>query len=396
MDKHCIFFALALVLSCCSPNNKELDKQENPFVVMAYYVPEKDYHPDQLPLGKLTHIIFSFTNVIDGEMKFRHEQSAEKLKLLVAQKKNHPHLKVMIACGGWGADGFSDMAHTAENRTKFVNSAIRFIEAYQLDGLDIDWEYPGIPAAGTKHRKEDKQNFTLLMKALREEMNKLDRPQTLSFASAGWKRYYDNIEITEVMKHVDYINVMTYDQITATSPYTGHHTALGLIREEDIAEYPYGKYIEERKEEMAKRGRKWEPRSVEKIVSFCMENGIDPGQIVIGAAFYGRAWKGVHPDRNGLYQPNGGSYIGWSAYHQIREEFEGKNGFKRHWDPVAKAPFLYNPADSIFISYDDTVSVKLKTKYALDKNLGGIMFWELGNDTKEENGLLDKIYEASP
>ena len=188
-------------------------------------------------------------------MKFRHEQSAEKLKLLVAQKKNHPHLKVMIACGGWGADGFSDMAHTAENRTKFVNSAIRFIEAYQLDGLDIDWEYPGIPAAGTKHRKEDKQNFTLLMKALRKEMNKLDRPQTLSFASAGWKRYYDNIEITEVMKHVDYINVMTYDQITATSPYTGHHTALGLIREEDIAEYPYGKYIEERKEEMAKRGQ---------------------------------------------------------------------------------------------------------------------------------------------
>ena len=189
---------------------------------------------------------------------------------------------------------------------------------------------------------------------------------------------------------------MTYDQITATSPYTGHHTALGLITEKDIAEYPYGKYIEARKEEMAKRGRKWEPRSVEKIVSFCMENGIDPGQIVIGAAFYGRAWKGVHPDRNGLYQPNGGSYIGWSAYHQIREEFEGKNGFKRHWDPVAKAPFLYNPADSIFISYDDTVSVKLKTKYAMDKNLGGIMFWELGNDTKEENGLLDNIYKASP
>ena len=56
MDKHCIFFALALVFSCCSPNNKELDKQENPFVVMAYYVPEKEYHPDQLPLGKLTHI----------------------------------------------------------------------------------------------------------------------------------------------------------------------------------------------------------------------------------------------------------------------------------------------------------------------------------------------------
>ena len=63
---------------------------------------------------------------------------------------------------------------------------------------------------------------------------------------------------------------------------------------------------------------------------------------------------------------------------------------------MAKAPFLYDQAGSIFISYDDTVSVKLKTKYTLDKNPEGIMFWELGNDTKEENWLSDKICQASP
>ena len=395
MIRNCIFLFLAWLFFCCSPNRKASDKQERPFAVMAYYVPEKDYHPDQLPLDKLTHIIFSFTHVIDGQMNFSNEKAAEKLKLLVAQKKNHPHLKVMIACGGWGADGFSDMAHTEENRTKFVNSAIRFIEAYRLDGLDIDWEYPGIPAAGIKHRKEDKENFTLLMKALREEMNSLDRPQVLTFAAAGWKRYYKHIEVPEVMKYVDFINVMTYDQIVATSPYTGHHTALGWITEEDIEKYPYGKYMAARKEAMAKRGYTWEPRSVERIVSFCIDQGIKPGQIVIGAAFYGRAWKGVHPEQHGLYQPNGGSYIGWSAYHQIREEFEGKNGFQRHWDPVAKAPFLYHAEDSLFISYDDTVSVRLKTQYARDQKLGGIMFWELGNDTKDDNSLLDAIYKAS-
>ncbi|MDN5210901.1 glycoside hydrolase family 18 protein [Fulvivirgaceae bacterium BMA12] len=395
MNKYCIFLSLTFLFSGYAPSQKASDIMENPFAIMAYYVAERDYRPEQLPLEKLTHIIFSFTNVIDGEMKFKNKKSAEKLKLLVAQKKKHPHLKVMIACGGWGADGFSDMAHTAENRTRFVNSAMAFIEAHQLDGLDIDWEYPGIPAAGTKHRKEDKQNFTLLMKALREEMNKLDRPQTLTFAAAGWKRYYDNIEITEVMKYVDYINVMTYDQIGANSPYTGHHTALGLIKEEDIAKYPYGAFMESRKEAMAKRGYRWEPRSVEKIVAFCLEAGVKREQIVIGGAFYGRAWKGVHPDKNGLYQRNGGSYIGWSAYHQIREKYEGKNGFQRHWDPVAKAPFLFNATDSIFISYDDTASVGLKTKYALDQKLGGIMFWELSNDTKEENSLLDAIYEAA-
>lgn len=211
-----IFFLSLLGLSFA-----EARKQDPPIVVMAYYVAEKEYNPSALPLHQLTHIIFSFTNVIDGEMKFGNDEAAEKLKQLVAQRTTQPHLKIMIACGGWGADGFSDMAHTAENRRKFVQSVIKFNEEFQLDGLDIDWEYPGIPAAKTMARKEDKQNFTLLMKELREGLNTLDRQQTISFASAGWKPYYKNIEVTEVMKYVDFINVMTYDQIGYTAPVTG-------------------------------------------------------------------------------------------------------------------------------------------------------------------------------
>ena len=390
-----VFLGVILTFSFITldTNKTILNNQTN--VVMAYYVPEKDYQPEKLPLNQLTHIIYSFTNVIDGEMKFRDAENGEKLKSLVAQRKNHPGLKVMIACGGWGADGFSDMAHTPENRNKFVQSVIEFNRAFDLDGLDIDWEYPGIPAANTGARPEDKQNFTLLMKELREGLNTLQRDQTLTFASAGWKRYYNNVDIKEVMTFVDYMNVMTYDQIGATSPYTGHHTALGLIELEDIKDTPAMVFIESRREEMKKRGYTYEPRSVERIVDFCIDNGVDPKQIVIGAAFYGRAWKGVPPENNGLYQSNGGSYIGWSAYHQIRKEFEPNKKFTRYWDPIAKAPYLYNAKDSIFISYDDTVSVRLKTSYAQKKKLAGIMFWELGNDTKDKNSLLKAIYDAS-
>jgi len=47
------------------------------------------------------------------------------------------------------------------------------------------------------------------------------------------------------------------------------------------------------------------------------------------------------------------------------------------------------------LSYDDTISVAIKTQYAIDKGLGGIMFWELGNDTKEEGSLLDAIYKVA-
>lgn len=383
-----------LVLFASFINFSENQKQPQ-FAVMAYYVPEKDYKPDQLPLEQLTHIIFSFTKVIDGEMKFKDKKTGEKLQQLVAQRKNHPHLKVMIACGGWGADGFSDMSHTAENRKKFVQSVVEFNKKYDLDGIDMDWEYPAIPAAGTGARPEDKQNFTLLMKELREALDTLNREQTLTFASAGWKPYYKNIEIEEVMKYANYMNVMTYDQIGSTAPFTGHHTALGLIQEKDVQDTPAWKYVEERRKASKEDRGAYEPQSAEKIVAYCMEKGVKREQIIIGAAFYGRAWKGVPPENDGLYQMNSGAHIGWSTYKQIRSEFESNEDYKRYWDPVAKAPYIYNAKDSIFISYDDSVSVRLKTEFALKKKIGGIMFWQLGNDTKEKNSLLKSIYDAS-
>lgn len=385
------FLILFLVVSFV--NSKK--EKDNSIVVMGYYVPEKNYSPDQLPLEQLTHIIFSFTNVIDGEMKFKHEENGKKLRELVAQRKKHPHLKVMIACGGWGADGFSDMSHTAENRKKFVESVVNFNREYQLDGLDVDWEYPAIPAANTGARPEDKQNFTLLMKELREALNTLEREQILTFASAGWKRYYNNIEITEVMKHVDFMNVMTYDQVGGNSPFTGHHTPLGYIKEEDIKDTPAAEFIENYRKSQKDGSGDYGPRSAQKIIAFCIENGVKPEQLVIGSAFYGRAWKGVPPVNNGLYQSNTGAHIGWSGYSQIRKEFEADKNYKRYWDSIAKAPYLYSAKDSIFISYDDTVSVRLKTEYALKKKLGGIMFWQLGNDTKDANSLLKAMYDAS-
>ncbi len=360
---------------------------------MAYYVPERNFQPEEIPVEKLTHIIFSFTKVIDGGMKFSNpENSGPKLEALVKQKERNPDLKVMIACGGWGADGFSDMALTAESRMKFINSAEEFIRKYKLDGMDMDWEYPGISGAGTMAREVDTKNFTALMKGLREMLDSFEESKILTFASAGWKRYYDHIELSEVMKYADYTNVMTYDQVSGVSIYTGHHTPLGNITSKDIEGTPFHDHLDNSFQ--AGNSPDPHPRSAEKIVNFLIGEGVDPSQIVIGAAFYGRVWKGVPPENNGLYQLSSGIHIGWSAYHHIRNTFEPDSNFHRYWDETAQAPYMYNAADSLMISYDDTVSVALKTKYAIDKGLGGIMFWELGNDTKEDGSLLDAIYKA--
>ncbi|WP_020532636.1 glycoside hydrolase family 18 protein [Flexithrix dorotheae] len=394
--KHLLFIFAIFVFSCTAEKNDEQhpDEVEKQTAVLAYYVPERDYQPEKVPVEQLTHIIYSFSHVIDGEMKFRRPDLAgPKLKQLVEQKKRNPELKVMIACGGWGADGFSDMASTEENRQKFITSVYNFVQEYQLDGLDIDWEYPAIPAAGTMARDEDTQNFTELMKGLRHVLDSTGRPQTLTFASAGWKNYYDKIELLEVLKYIDYMNIMTYDQVSGVSIYTGHHTPLGHVSSAQIDGTPFKSHLDSLF--ASGRVKDPDPRSSEKIVDFLIKEGADPDKLVIGAAFYGRAWKGVPPENNGLYQLSSGIHIGWSGYHHIRKEFEPDSNYVRYWDDQAKAPFLYNAEDSIMVSYDDTVSVRLKTEYAIEKGLGGIMFWQLGDDTKEEGSLLDAIYEAS-
>ncbi len=382
-----------IFIASCEPKEYQETKPDGP-VVMAYYVPEKNYQPESIPVEKLTHIIFSFTHVIDGEMAFRDpEVQGLKLQQLVDQKERNPELKVMIACGGWGADGFSDMALTEQSRSGFIESAIEFVKRYELDGIDIDWEYPSISGAGTMARPEDRENFTLLMKGLREQLNTIDKPQTLTFASAGWKRYYDHIETEEVMKYADYMNVMTYDQVGGYSIYTAHHTPLGDAGLKSVEGTPFGLKLDSSYQSGSNKDPG--PRSVEKIVNFLIDRGTKPEQIVIGAAFYGRAWKGVPPENKGLYQLSGGIYRGWTAYANIRREFESDGNFVRHWDEKAKASFLYNALDSILVSYDDTVSVRLKIQYAIDEGLGGVMFWELGNDTKEEGSLLDAIYQTT-
>ena len=56
-----------------------------------------------------------------------------------------PKLKVTVAIGGWteGSTKYSAMAKDSAERQKFVDSVVQFLQKYNFDGLDLDWEYPG-------------------------------------------------------------------------------------------------------------------------------------------------------------------------------------------------------------------------------------------------------------
>ncbi len=108
---------------------------------------------------------------------------------LVGLKQQNPSLQVLVSVGGWIWSGnFSDMVLTTQSRRRFIESVVEFVDRYKLDGLDIDWEYPGMTGNGNRFRPEDKRNFTLVLKELRARFNveqrKLGRPLLLSLQRA--------------------------------------------------------------------------------------------------------------------------------------------------------------------------------------------------------------------
>jgi len=78
------------------------------------------------------------------------------------------------------------------------------------------------------------------------------------------------------------------------------------------------------------------------------------------------------------------------AYSDFKNYFSDTSGFKYHWDKKAMAPYQYNPVKKLFASFDDKRSIQAKTKFIRRKKLGGIMFWELIQDLKED-GLVDEM-----
>jgi chitinase len=122
-----------------------------------------------------------------------------------------------------------------------------------------------------------------------------------------------------------------------------------------------------------------------------LELGVPPHKIVIGAAFYARSWENVANINRGLFQS--GKFKSFVSQRNMEKAFPASEGFVFYRDSLAQAPYAYSPQRKEFATFDDSISVQLKTRYARQQNLGGIMFWQLTDD-RVGRGLLQAIWEA--
>ncbi|MFY0583781.1 glycoside hydrolase family 18 protein [Cystobacter fuscus] len=178
---------------------------------------------------------------------------------------------------------------------------------------------------------------------------------------------------------LDWINVMSYDYHGAFESSTNFQSALNRVTGDPMASSGF-----------------YTDGSVAKM----LELGVPANKIVVGVPFYGRGWGNVPSTNNGLFQsgtPVNGTWddgtsgpTGVFDYKDIKNKYEGKNGYTKYFHAEAKEAYVYNPSTKIWIAYDDAQSMSAKADYILSKGLGGAMAWELSSD---DGTLLDTLYQ---
>ena len=111
-------------------------------------------------------------------------------------RENNPDIKILLSVGGWSAGGFSLASRTEEGRKKMAQTGLALVEEYGLDGIDIDWEYPGTSVAGIDSDPSDGENFILLLTALREALGGFESGKMVTIAAGGDSYFTLQVYIT--------------------------------------------------------------------------------------------------------------------------------------------------------------------------------------------------------
>ena len=359
-----VLLLLAFGLAACSKGDSPVtpENPQNPVVedempdavagkvVVAYVTYYGSAVPDPT---YITNICYAFAEVYvkDGIYQgFKLQGNESRFQTIVNLKKVNPKLKISLSfthivsnSDNSQGGGFSAIAKSDSYRKAFASDCLEFIKKWGIDGIDMDWEFPGLSWSGSASDPAvDVQNHVLLMKQLRET---LGTGYLLTYAGyisdkKSANGGYKYIDISAVDQYVDFVNIMTYDMDEA--PHA--HNALS-----DSRAY-------------------WD---CTKAVNAYTSAGISASKLVLGIPFYGRHSFSTSP-----------SSISYKKIMQL-----GTGYVINNWDATASVPYVtYN--GTYYCSYDNAKSIGLKGTWIKSKSMKGMMYWEYDQD--DSNGTLRK------
>ncbi|QUC21794.1 uncharacterized protein UV8b_06035 [Ustilaginoidea virens] len=327
------------------------------------------FQPEDVPMGVYTHLNFAFAGIDPLTYKIVPAQ-IEDVALysrLTDLKKYDSSLKVFIAIGGWSFNDpgptfhtFSELAADLAKQKVFFKSLISFLNTYNFDGVDIDWEYPTTPERGGQDA--DYANYPDFMKNLKAALNAGSGGRnglTATLPVSFW--YLQHFDIVELEKWVDFFNIMSYDLHGLwdkgnkwLGAYLNSHTNMT-----EITEY----------------------------LDLFWRNEIKPEKITLGLAFYSRTFLAADPgcthaqcmfDSVGEAGPCsrddiGGTLTNAELTDQIRAAGVTPTLDK---DAMVKIAVIGRK----WITYDDEDTFRLKVDAARNMCLGGVMVWAVSQD----------------
>ena len=325
--------------------------------------PARAQQPDKVVVGYVyfstagidyslyTHISHAFV-VADADGGIRRNDHVPSKVLCDAAHASK--VRILLSLGGWGWDKqFAAIVSKPEAESRYVKSVLAMVDEFDYDGLDLDWEYPDT--------KEEMRGFERLVRRLRDGLDAIgkrkERRLELTMAVSASLKTIRWLRPTFVNDSFDWLNIMTYDLSGDWTPYAGHNAPL-----HNSSRQPRG-----------------EPLSVERTMRFAIEqHKIPADKLALGVPLYGQCFAVAEPyamkskDTPRTRLP-GGEY---RSVHKLL----GGPGWKRVWDDETKVPWLIANDKSAVIGYDDPESVALKARFAREKSLRGVFFWEISLD----------------
>ncbi|OAV95374.1 hypothetical protein, variant [Puccinia triticina 1-1 BBBD Race 1] len=370
--------------------------------VISGYYPSYNAHiqpPSKIPWSHYTHIDYFVAPVQDdpgNPLKIENETNLiETVKLAKAH-----NVSISLCVGGWtGSKFFSNLVKTDGSRQKFTTSLVQIIKKYNFDGVDLDWEYPGVPGEeGNIISPLDTENFLKFLKLLRKKFGRNYRISAAvsvkGFMGADGKYLKDTKAFAKVL---DYITIMAYDIYVAGAGRSLSGPNAPLFH---TCSDPQSKF------------------SVSGAIKTWIKSGFHSRKILLGLPAYGYAYtllsselkptkfSGLKQKESLLFQnttakpPQGGKISatpGHWLYHELyldeklaKDGRRGTSGYKRHFDECTRTPFLFNKENKNLIVYDDRRSIFEKALFAKSKDLGGINIFDTTGDTPDRK-LVETI-----
>ncbi|PPQ82293.1 hypothetical protein CVT25_008443 [Psilocybe cyanescens] len=400
------------------PEQEEETKKE---LISAAYYPEwcaGTVPPESLDYGKFDVIFFGFaTPNASSTLDWGRDTKSILKRMVASAKASGSGTKIALSIGGWnGSQWFSHLCASANNRVTFVQAVQTAVNAYGLDGIDLDWEFPNSNGAGNPYSSHDSANFLLLIQSLRSALG----PAKIISAAvqhAPWAGA-DGVTLNDVSAYAEslsYINIMNYSVWGTSSP--GPNAPLGQVVKN-----------QRRVQTTAEAGLlRWKTA------------GFPPAQILLGLPLFGHVFKSKKTALNGgtppsvadnilsfashtfkgahkavfikdlVKKPNSkGALAAWwgkpiafkdiVASGALVKRFDGNyghgDGFTLGWDDPSSTPYIFSVEKKTLITFDNTRSLAAKVKFAQENDLAGCCTWSL--DQELLNTLLLRCFIIIP